>query len=289
MPKIGLVVLNFITYNDTYETIKSLSNSNSNSNVYIYIVDNKTDNKKYRHLKNQLLNLNLNYKIIYLSSEDNLGFAKGMNIGIDKARKDGCTHIICSNNDIQYNKKIDFNKFINIYNKDKKIAVIGPKILNPDCLNQNPYMIKKRLPTELYDRIKQKIIFTNIIGKYIFMLRGIIRSRINRNDHIKEKLSDSDYVYCLHGSYFILTPAYFGFYKNLDSNTFLYVEELILAERVQIKGLKKYYYNDIEVFHKDDSATNEMLGKDSLNKILFILNENYKSLQYFMKEYIWKR
>jgi len=287
MPKIGLVVLNFITYSDTYELIVSLKNNSDYYNFIVYIVDNKTEIDKYRSLQNKILSLQLNFQIVYLSSKDNLGFAKGMNIGINEAKRNDCSYIICSNNDIVYNKRINFKKFTDIYIKDKSIAVIGPKILNPDMINQNPYIIYNRLKTDFLSKLKQKLVFSNFLGKYIFFIRGILKNMINKNSHIQEKLDSSQYIYCLHGSYFVLTPVYFNYYKDLDPNTFLYVEELILAERVKSKKLKEYYYNEMEVFHKDDSSTNEMLGKDSLKKTLFVLNENYKSLKYFMKEYVW--
>lgn len=290
MAKIGIVVLNFITYNDTYELIISLKKNNENkNNLIVYIVDNMTELDKYRSLQDKLSILQFNFKIVYLSSVENLGFAKGMNIGINEAKSDGCTYVICSNNDILYNKKINFNDFIDIYMKDKSIAVIGPKILNPDLINQNPYMINSPLNVSLLDKVKQKLIFTNILGKYIFVIRGILKNKINKNSHIQEKLKHSQFIYCLHGSFFVLTPIYFDYYQDLDPNTFLYVEELILAERVKNKNLKEYYCNELEVFHKDDSSTNEMLGENSLKKTIFILNENYNSLKYFMKEYIWKQ
>lgn len=85
----------------------------------------------------------------------------------------------------------------------------------------------------------------------------------------------------------VLTPTYFKFYNNLDPNSFLYNEELILAERVRQKRLKMFYLNELTVFHKDDSSTNKMFGKNSLKKLNFVLNENYKSRSYFLKKYIW--
>ena len=287
MIEIGIVVLNFLTYEDTFESIVSLNKYCNIDNIRVLIVDNKTNEDKYDKLQKKLGLLELKFKLIFLSSKENIGFARGMNIGINEAKKNGCTYIVCSNNDIVYNNEVDFKRLIDIYHEDNSIAVIGPKIFNPNMINQNPYMIKSPFNGRFLEGIMQKIIFTNVVGKYLFFIRGMIKYILNKNSHLKEKAQNSRFIYCLHGSFFILTPAYFDYYEELDSYTFLYVEELILAERVKNQKLKEYYFDGIEVFHKDDSSTNEMLGKDSLKKTLFILNENYKSLKYFMKAYIW--
>lgn len=287
MNKIGLIILNFLTYKDTFESIVTLNQELvQNINLKVYVVDNRTDNNEFKKLQNNIQNSNIKFDITYLASSENLGFARGMNIGIDKAREDGCNFVICSNNDIVYNHSINFNKFIDIYNMDKSIAVIGSKILNPDGENQNPYMIENKEKMNLIRLVKQKLIFTNPIGKLVFFLFGYKNNFLNKRKKVNAETSSLS-VYALHGSYMIFTPSYFRFYDNLDPNTFLYNEELILAERVRQNNLKMFYSNELTVTHKDDSSTNEMLGKNSLKKLNFILNENYKSRRYFLREYIW--
>jgi len=287
MNKIGLVILNFLTYNDTYESIKTLSEKLvKDINLEIFVVDNATNDVKYNELKSKISRLDMNFTIQYLASKENLGFARGMNVGIDKAREDKCNFVICSNNDIIYKQSIDFNEFIERYNMDTFIAAIGPKILNPDDENQNPYMIKNKEKSDLKKLIKQKIVFTNPIGKIVFFFFGYKNAFFQKRKKVVTETS-SQSAYALHGSFMVFTPSYFKYYENLDPNTFLYNEELILAERIRQNNLKMFYLNKLTVMHKDDSSTNEMLGKDSLKKLNFILNENYKSRSYFLKEYIW--
>jgi GT2 family glycosyltransferase len=291
MNKIGLVILNFLTYEDTLESIKTLDKTLvKNVDLKIYVVDNKSDSNKFKELQENIQDMNSEFDITYIASSENLGFAKGMNIGIDKARENGCNFVICSNNDIIYNQLIDFNKFIEIFNKDNSIAIIGPKILSPDGINQNPYMLKNQEKSSLIKFIKHKLIFSNIIGKLVFFIFGyknyFFRNKIK---NVNTELIPSQYIYALHGSFMIFTPSYFKFYNNLDPNTFLYNEELILAERVLQKNLKIFYTNEVTVFHKDDSSTNKMLGKNSFKKLNFVFRENYKSRSYFLKEYIWNK
>lgn len=289
MNKIGLVILNFLTYEDSLDTIKSLHEFLVDYiHLEVYLVDNKTNDKRYIQLQSQINRLGTGLNIHYLSTEENIGFARGMNLGIDQARKDGCNFVICSNSDIVYKKKIDFNHFIDLYEKDKSIAVIGPSILTLNGADQNPYMVEDTSQNGFKSKIKKNLIFTNPIGKILFFLIGYLRMfKHGKKSQKQETLKDleSQQVYALHGAYFVLTPAYFELFENLDPNTFLYNEELILAERVKQNGLNMYYLKELEVCHKDDSSTNEMLGKKSFKKINFVLNENYKSRSYLFRAY----
>jgi GT2 family glycosyltransferase len=91
MNKIGLVILNFLTYEDTLESIKTLDKTLvKNVDLKIYVVDNKSDSNKFKELQENIQDMNSEFDITYIASSENLGFAKGMNIGIDKARENGC-------------------------------------------------------------------------------------------------------------------------------------------------------------------------------------------------------
>ena len=139
MNKIGLVILNFLTYEDTLESIKTLDKTLvKNVDLEIYVVDNKSNSEKFKELQKNIQDMNIEFDITYITSSKNLGFAKGMNLGIDKARENGCNFVICSNNDIFYKDPISFKKFIDIYKMDTSIAVMGPKILDLNDENQNP-------------------------------------------------------------------------------------------------------------------------------------------------------
>lgn len=286
--KFGLVILNFLTYDDTYDSIISLFNNlEVNEDLKIYIVDNGTNYNNYIKLQKKLNDIKHNYNIIYLESLDNVGFANGMNIGIHEAKKDKCDLIICSNNDILYIKKIDFNIFVKIYNNDNKIATIGPNLVDLEGKEQNPYIENKINWNNKKKFFVYKLFYTNVLGYILFYLNGYrtFFKKLKNKDSFNKK---SRKVYALHGSWFVLTPAYFKYYNNLDPNTFLYSEELILAERLKSKSLSMYFYGEMKICHKEDSSTNEMIGTNFFKKMNFNLRENYKSRKYFLGKYIYE-
>ncbi len=282
--QIDLVILNFLTYEDTYENIKSLvyATNYRETDLEIIIVDNLSNEKKLNSLKFKLDKFNLNIR--YVVSSKNLGFANGMNLGIKHSRKQ---FVICSNNDILY-EKFDFKNFLSPYFNDSKIAVIGPSIKNLNNKYQNPYITDDVDWNLLKRKIKNYLFFGSSFGYIFYYFWSLKNEILNKNNTSKNIKTDSQYVYALHGAYFMLTPTYFKYYQGLDENTFLFSEELILAERVKSKLLKEFYYSEEEVIHKEDSATNILLNK-RLKKLNFILKENYKSRKYFFEEYIWKK
>ena len=96
MEKIGVVVLNYMTFESTIECIDSLKKFNDNR-VNIYIIDNCSTNNSYDILNEKYLNDN---KIEVIKNEFNGGYAAGNNVGVKKALEDNCDYIIISNNDI---------------------------------------------------------------------------------------------------------------------------------------------------------------------------------------------
>ena len=91
-PKITIIILNWNGKNNTLECLKSISKI-TYQNFKTLIVDNgSTDNSIF-----QIKNTCPNIKII--ENKENLGFAKGNNIGIKHAIENNSQYILLLNND----------------------------------------------------------------------------------------------------------------------------------------------------------------------------------------------
>ncbi|MCA4015307.1 glycosyltransferase family 2 protein [Vibrio vulnificus] len=288
---IALVILNYRTYSDSYELIKSICSNGLCEEVTIFLVDNDTNEKELSKLKSKIKDFEL--EVVFLPQKSNLGFSRGMNIGIDKARGLGFDFIVCSNNDILITSNFSFKKMISPYNLDGNIAWIGPQIKNLNSEIQNPLYFSDPFGSEIKKKVISNIFLNPFFGRSIFILRGLFKKYVMsfflKSQHDKlatDRAIKAGEVYSLHGSFFALTPAYFSHYKNMDANTFLYYEELILSKRLERVNLRAYLNANIEVIHKEDSSTNSLLGKGTLRKSIFILKENYRSLVYYFKSYI---
>lgn len=249
--KISFVVLHYESIYDTVECIESILNLNSDC-IQIIAVDNGSKKNKLKIIEN-------NYKhcsnITFLYSNENLGFAKGNNLGFLYAKKflhsDG---IILCNNDLIFRQK----EFIKVLEKSIfKIEVAGPKIISlVDGKNQNPVQY-------LYPDVHSVNI--RIIKFYIlYFLSYFGLDAFFKKIFAKEIIEFTSYKnddYQLHGACLIFGPSYIKRFDGLYDGTFMYMEESILKWRCNYYDLKMEYIPELVVFHKEGSSTEKIYGE----------------------------
>lgn len=277
----GIVILNYLTIDETIELIQSLSGQIWFHRTQLYIVDNGSYNDSIERLKR----LTVPFEII--SSTENLGFAKGNNLGIQKAKEDGCQFILCINNDTLISPQNNFLDTINnIYDNDQNIAVIAPSISNLDGIYQNPFR-KNRFSK--YEIFKIKLFYLSSSYKLYYLFRVYLAynlitllTKTRKTNVISSKptLNESAYIYAGHGSCLIFTPTFFNTYNGFDEHTFLFCEEFLLAEMLYSKKLSCYFENTLHVIHKESKTTN-LLSASYKEKVKFTLKHTFESCKYF--------
>lgn len=130
--KIGAVVLNYKTYNDTIECVNSILRQ-TYKNYEIIIVENGSGNESYKTLKENFGDIE---RITVIDNDQNLGFARGNNLGINYARKLlKCDYVFVVNSDIVLNKDV----FSDIIQVDiDGLGVLSPTVYNVDDTYQIP-------------------------------------------------------------------------------------------------------------------------------------------------------
>lgn len=120
MPRnVAVIVLNFKHLNDTLSCISKLKSVDSNKQANFIVVDHSP----ISHTLSKLLNLD--NSIIYLPSQKNLGFAKGINRGLRYALKKRYKYFLIINPDVTIEKGF-FSLLKNFSNK--KVGLIAPAI-----------------------------------------------------------------------------------------------------------------------------------------------------------------
>ena len=97
--KIGFVILHYNAYKETIQCAKSIMDKLDTDRYEIIIVDNDSPNKSLPIIQDELKD----YKQIhFIQLNENIGFAKGNNEGINYARKTlNCDFVCCLNNDTE--------------------------------------------------------------------------------------------------------------------------------------------------------------------------------------------
>lgn len=256
MNKVGVVILNYLNYKDTIECIDSLKDE-SYQNIEVIIVDNGSNNESFEKIKEHCKGLKNTY---CLKSEENLGFAKGNNIGIEYAVNElNCDFVLVVNNDTIFEDKNLINNLVESY--EEGVAVIGPRIIAANGLDQNPikHIIDKQA-TERHLREcgeGKSFIKDSAFYRAVIKAKRVIAGRISREEEHNSK------ELVLHGACFMLTKDYFKYYPYLFPGTFLYYEENIITVLTKKVSLKKKLIDNAYIYHKEDQATEMSFNNDA--------------------------
>jgi GT2 family glycosyltransferase len=284
---IGITILNYVNYQDTLDAVESLSRQVWFDKVQVYVADNGSGNESIDKLRD----LQKIIPFTLVESDRNLGYGKGANLAIRKARSDGCEFVLELNSDARILEGQDdfFNIILDIYNTKENVAIITPDIKNLDGVAQNPMNrhefsnIKKLLLKFFFYTRADKIYFF----LRVYLLYDLITWYVKRKYETKIVLSanltpKSGYIYAALGSCQVMTPLYFEHFDGHTEEVFLYCEEYIKAEHLKSRGLQTWYDERIHVLHKE-SQTVEMITKTHKNKVKFLLTHMFKSCKVFVK------
>ena len=276
--KIAYVVLHFMAVKETIECAESLLSLNDvNSESIIIIVDNCSPDNSFSVLKGKYAN---NNRVIIIHNDENLGYAKGNNVGYKYAKYECKADVIVQiNNDTLITQK-DFNdillKKIGLY----KYYVIGPDIITKDGYHQNPVNKKhfKINETKKY-RVKKRI-------KMFFIMIGVDGWFSKNKDLVYRKdtlVGDYENMF-LHGACYIFTPKFIECYDGLDPRTFLFWEEDILMLKLKRENKPVLYTSDLMICHKEDASTDSYMKK-AKSKKLWIEEQLIKSSKIYEEVY----
>lgn len=286
---IGFVILHYNVVKETKDCVVSIVRNLQGKDYGIVIVDNASPNKSGKYLEKYY---SRSEKIHVLLNQENLGFAKGNNIGYRYATDVLKSDFICIlNNDTI----IEQNNFLDIIEKEygeSHFGVMGPKIIlkngqtNPLYVRfPEKYFFEEELQIHRRDywqmkwRLNYPIVAIKLLRNKIYQLIG---KEIHNRHAEYQQFSNLDEKYenvVLHGCCLIFSPQYIECYQEaFHPDTFLYKEEELLYLRCKNKNLKMVYNPQLIIKHLEDAATNS-IRKRRRKRIMFWLENQIHSLE----------
>ncbi|AJA46756.1 putative glycosyltransferase [Clostridium pasteurianum DSM 525 = ATCC 6013] len=284
---VPIVIIEFNSYARTIKYIYDFLDSVIYEKVSFIIVDNGDSDNNYNSIKKEIKNkfeskyeLNIlenNDKrikkaikiivkikdiyivdIVLIKAKENYGFAIGNNIGVSIAEKIyKVDHIIFSNSDIRFNESFNLKKLIEKLKSDSQIALVGPKIIGLDNEAQTP--------------CEEKTIMErwNLLS-IVWPLNRIFKIKfLNTSDDVIH-INENYIPYRILGAFMLFDFKKFLEINMFDENTFLYAEELIIAEKLKQLDYKTYYCNSQILIHEQGGTTKKVLN--NINKIKLRFN-----------------
>ena len=266
----GFVVLHYNTVEDTCNCVNSILRNVPGSPVVV--VDNGSPNGTGKALSEEYKDTAI--KVICLG--ENMGFAKGNNVGIHYLReKTDVEFIVVQNNDTEILQDSYERQIVEEYERSK-FALLGPKVITKDgTISTNPIediIDSKRKAAVLVIKRCVKL-FLNTIHLNWFL--NDVGTGVIPNTGISHEVRQEGVM--LHGCCLIFSPSFFSCFDGLYDRTFLYAEENILYLQLKKANLKTVYLPSLEILHLEDSATNSIV-KNNREKNIFVLKNQIRSL-----------
>ena len=266
MIDIAFIILNYNSYTETIKCVESIRERIDTKEYHIVIVDNGSTNNSVDKLKGLYVG---NDDISIIALTDNIGFAKGNNVGIEQARRKGAQFVCCINDDASI-VSTDFYNVIQSKCNEYNVAVIGPTVIQGNgkkaTFNHKFETIeyhKKRL--EKLEREQYKESYVGRLKNFIVgcpslaAVGYLVKNKLLMNE-TKEENDTLDLV--LQGSCVVFTPLFFEHLSGFNSATFLYMEEDFLMADLMINGLHSLYCPQLCVFHKGGVSTLSITGRE---------------------------
>jgi GT2 family glycosyltransferase len=219
---VSLIIVNWNGIQDTIECLNSLA-SQYYSNLQTIVIDNGSIDQSI-----QILQQLFGEKITLISNKQNLGYAKGNNIGIQYALNHGAKYVVLLNNDTIVSDPQLISKLVLVFSNDDTIGLACPTIY---------YESQPTIPW--YAGAKYSIWLVG--GKHI--------QHVPQNN----KIMDTGYAT---GCCLMINRNTLLRVGLLDEDFYIYEEDVDWSLRVKNAGLRVVYVPYASVLHKvSKSAT----------------------------------
>ena len=288
--KFGFVVLHYCTLDMTKKCIAAIQEKMAQADYEIVVVDNASGNGTGKDLAECYKDTE---HVSVLLSKENLGFAKGNNLGYVYAREDlHCDFICVMNNDVILLQD-NFAQLVEAAYEAHQFAVMGPhielkdgrenamyyEIASIEGLKKERHVYEVRLKHitssiyllwNLWDRAK--LLLRIFLGKIHIM------PELKKHEDCTEGSLEYQDELVLHGCCLIFSPIYLTKYKDaFVPDTFMFREEELLYLRCKEAGIPMVYCPEVRILHLEDIST-DYIYKTERKKEIFNLENQIKSL-----------
>ena len=234
MRSVSIITVNYNQYQVNIDFLKSIIEHAGSNELEVIFVDNGSEKEFAEEYKG------IFPELIYIRSEQNLGFAGGNNLGIAAANN---KYLLFLNNDVEITPNF-IDCMVDKMESDSTIGLLSPLILFYD----DPNIIQYAGFTEMN--------FLTCRNRSIGGGEG------NENQYSKD---DRATGYC-HGAAMMCRKADLESVGLMPENYFLYYEELDWCEKFKRAGKSIWFIGNTHIYHKESIS----VGKESRLKTYFM-------------------
>lgn len=231
--RLSVIILNYNVRFFLEQCIKSVQKSLQNIQGEIIVVDNNSQDDSSAMMRE------LFPDIQYVENPVNLGFPKGNNIGVDRAKGE----YICILNPDTVVAEDTFEKILDFIDSRQNIGIVGCKLI--DGKGKFLPESKRGIPTVWHS-----------IAKILAMYKLFPNSR-SFNGYYASHLEQDEQgeVEILVGAFMVMKKDLYRQLEGFDEQFFMYVEDTDLSYRSLKMGKVNYYFPETVVIHYKGEST----------------------------------
>ena len=251
-PKVSAIILHWNHFNLLKDTIESIKEQDY-ENKEIIIVDNASTDGSQSLIKQYYSDC------ILIENDENYGWAKGNNIGIEYSLKNGADYVLLCNNDILLKDNDVITKLVSTVedNIEYNVLLAGGVVYYSNSLPEKIH----NCGYIFYPESEKK-------GKYFN------KFRIQNDINLPENLKIVDFV---SGCFMLIKKDVFSVTGLMDDLFFLYSEEASFSFSAWKSNIVSVINMDIKIYHKIASSIEE----NSPASIYY----QYRNIYYLMKKH----
>ena len=249
MINISIIIVNYNVKEYIIPCIQSISEQSSNKlSIEIIVIDNNSKDGSVETLKNNFPNIKL------IINNKNEGFTKAANLGVKYSKG---KYLFILNPDTYF---IDnsIGALYNLMEKNKNIALLGPRMISPFKETQQSYW---RIPT----------LFSTILS---IIHLDILNHKKNYNGEFFNKTKR---VETISGGALFIKSKTFNIMGGFDQNLF-WMEDIDLCQRMSSLNYEIYYHPKAKVVHYKGKSSEK-------NRSHTINNQLISKIKYFKKHH----
>jgi GT2 family glycosyltransferase len=189
--------------------------------------------------------------------EGNLGYLNGCRYALDALRAStGRTYawVVVTNTDVAFERAF-FQKLVDV-EVPGDVGIVAPAIRTEDGRVQNPFMRHRpsRFRMAAYPWLFESGLVTRFY-RWMHRLRGRLRRGMLAVDDRAQR------IYAPHGSVLLFRRHFFERGGTLQFGSFLYGEEIFLAETARVTGQAVWWQPDLQVVHVTRQTTEHVAAE----------------------------
>lgn len=233
MAELSISVVTYNNKNEIGRLLKSVIKYTKAVDYEITVVDNASEDGTVEYIKSNFPTVKL------IETGENRGFGFGHNKMLGASSE---FHAVL-NPDIELRSDV-LSELVNYLRANKDVALVTPKILNPDGTQQ---YLPKRKPTFKY-------MFLGRLSRYVKAFEPIRDEYTMKNTSMTEP---TQIEFCT-GCFMVMRTEYFKKAGGFDERFFMYLEDVDLTERLSKYG-KIMFYPRASVVHNWEGGSSKNL------------------------------